>query len=214
MHITVIISYAISSLELIAAFFALIHYKKYAQSTERYFLHFLWFTFFMDTIMGSYVGPYLKINNTWIYLFYTGLSFTFYCWWYYQVLQKRIHKIISAYLLIIYIFTFVISINNHQLQKYLFIIGAFFVLVLTGFHLHQLSNSDYTLKIKHKLSFWISTALVLFNVGMFPLVLLSDYFDVRMNNTIFNIVLFFLNLILYTCFIIGFIWTKKKYNHF
>ncbi|WP_052825944.1 hypothetical protein [Neotamlana nanhaiensis] len=209
-----ILSYAVNLLELIAAIVALVNYKKYAQSTERYFLHFLWFTVFVDTFIGLFILSFYEINRTLVYYIYTGFSFCFYFWWYYRVLQKKWHKSISIVLGAIFLCVFLLGFQTNGSQKFIFIIGAFFVLILTGFHLLQLSNSSYTLKIKHKLSFWISTALVLFNIGMFPLILMSDYFKVRMDNLVFTNILFLLNLVLYTCYIIGFIWTKKKYNHF
>ena len=109
---------------------------------------------------------------------------------------------------------YALNFMNIELHQYSFIIGASFLLILTGFHLHQLLNSDYTLKIKHKLSFWITIALVLFNIGMIPFILLSKYFNVWINNSAFTIIFFILNMILYSCYIIGFTWTKKKYNHF
>lgn len=209
-----VLSYAVNFLELIAAVFALIHYPKYVQSTERYFLHFLWLTFFIDSVVGVFFSIFFEFDNIWVYYAYTGFSFSFYCWWYYKVLLKSLHKILSSVFFIIFLIAFYTGIFYLNMHKYIFVIGALLVLILTCLHLHQLSNSDYTLKIKYKLSFWISTALVLFNIGMFPLILLSNYFNVRMDNVVFTNILFFLNLVLYTCYIIGFIWTKQKYNHF
>ena len=207
------LSYLINLLEFIAAIMALIHYKKYVNSSERYFLHFLWVTFFVDTILGP-LTSFFKLDNTGVYYVYTGLSFLFYYWWYYTILRNRLYKKIIIVLSIIFMVLYVINSMNVEFQKYSFVIGASFLLILTVFHLHQLFNSDYTLKIKYKLSFWITIALVLFNIGMIPFILLSKYFNVWVNNSVFFIILFFLNMVLYSCYIIGFTWTKKKYNHF
>lgn len=207
------LTYVINLLELIAAIVALIHYKKYVNSSERYFLHFLWVTFFVDSILGP-LSIFFKIDNTWVYYGYTGISFLFYYWWYYSILINKTYKKITIVLSVIFMILYVINGLNVEFQKYSFVIGASFLLILTMFHLHQLFNSDYSLKIKYKLSFWITTALVLFNISMIPFILLSKYFNVWVNNSVFTIILVFLNIILYSCYIIGFTWTKKKYNHF
>ncbi len=207
------LSYSINALELMAAIVALIHYKKYVNSSERYFLFFLWLTFFTDTILGPLFG-YLELDNNWVYYVYTGASFLFYYWWYYTILVEKFYKKIIIVLSIIFMILYFINSTNVEFHRYSFVIGASFVLILAGFHLHQLFNSDYTLKIKYKLSFWITVALVLFNIGMIPFILLSKYFNVWVGNSTFKIILFVLNIVLYGSYIIGFTWTKKKYNHF
>lgn len=206
-------SYSINALELIAAVVALIHYKKFVNSSERYFLHFLWVTFFVDTVLGP-LSSYFKLDNIWVFYVFTGISFLFYYWWYFSILINRLYKKIIIVLSIIFLVLFVINGINVEFHKYSFVIGASFLLILTVFHLHQLFNSDHTLKIKYKLSFWITIALVLFNIGMIPFVLLSNYFNVWVDNFVFFIILIFLNIVLYSSYIIGFTWTKKKYNHF
>ncbi|GAA3590820.1 hypothetical protein Q4Q39_15600 [Flavivirga amylovorans] len=208
-----VMSYSVSAFEFAAAVIATIHYKKYVNSSEAYFLHFLWVTFFVDSILGPLIGIY-NPGNTWLYYGYTGMSFLFYYWWYYSILTEKLYKKIILTISAIFIILYVLNGINIEHHKYSFIIGASFVLIFAGFHLHQLFNSNYTLIIKHKLSFWITTALVLFNIGMIPFILLSKYFNVWAHNSVFGIILLFLNMVLYGCYIIGFIWTKKKYNHF
>ena len=208
-----IISYSINLLELITAIVALIHYKKYVNSSERYFLYFLWVTFFADIIIGS-LSFFLNFDNTWAYYGYTGVSFIFYNWWYHSILEKKLYKTIVIVLSSIFIILYIINGMNVGLHQYSFVIGATFLLILAVFHLHELFNSKYTLNLKYKLSFWITMALLLFNIGMVPYILLSKYFNVWANNPVFTVILFFLNLCLYSCYVIGFLWTKKKYNHF
>ncbi|GAA3629992.1 hypothetical protein [Flavivirga jejuensis] len=208
-----IFSYSINVLEFIAALVALIHYEKYVNSSERYFLHFLWGTFFVDAILGP-SSRFFEIDSTWLYYGYTGISFLFYYWWYYTILKEKLYKKIIIVLSIIYIILYIINSTNFEFHQYSFVIGTSFALVLAGFHLHQLFNSDHILKIKYKLSFWITTALLLFNIGVIPTILLSKYFNIYANNSVFSIILFFLNIVLYGPYILGFIWTKKKYNHF
>ncbi|MFB9057536.1 hypothetical protein ACFFU9_12375 [Mariniflexile ostreae] len=206
--------YLIHLLELTAAILALIHYKKYKSSTERYFLHFLWLTFIFDTVIGVLIRPLFEIDNTWAYYIYTGISFLFYYWWYHSVLLKTMYKRIILVFGFLFFIVYFFNFTKPNLHQYSFITGAFFLLILTGLYLHQLFNADYILNLKYKLSFWITIALVLFNISMIPFILLSEYFNFWVDNPIFVSILFFLNVVLYGCYMIGFIWTKKKYNHF
>jgi len=208
--------YIINLIELIAAIIALISYKKYAASTERYFLHFLWFTFIIDFTAGL-LGDYFKIPNTWIYNVYMGVSFLFYFKWYHTVLVQSLYKKTAVVFTIILLTIFTTDLITYPSNEYYsntFITGAVFVLILTGFYLYQLIYTKHSIAIKHKLSFWIAVALVLFNIGMIPFILLSKYFNLWGNNFVYITILLFLNIILYGCYIVGFLWTKKKYNHF
>ncbi|GGD11482.1 hypothetical protein [Hyunsoonleella pacifica] len=212
---TTLLSYSINLFELLAVCSAAINYKKYKYSSESYFLHFLILTFIVDTILGKLVGKYTIINNIWLYYAYTGLSFLFYFWWYHTVLKNTLQKKVIILFSVLFLLVYFVCGSQVDYHKYVFVLGAVFLLVLTGFHLHDLINADdHALKIKYKLSFWITIALVLFNVGMIPFILLSKYFNVWIYNSAFTIILFFLNLILYGCYIIGFTWTKTKYNQF
>ena len=74
----------------------------------------------------------------------------------------------------------------------------------------ELLNSNQVLNLKEKLSFWISTGLLLFNVGMVPLMVFSERFNA--NNELRIVILICLNAILYTCYSLGFIWSKKEIN--
>ena len=96
-------------------------------------------------------------------------------------------------------------------HKYTFVLGAVLTLICAIFHFWRLLYSDEVLVIKYKLSFWISTGLLLFNMGMIPFMLLSDYFDFA-SNPYYTATIISLNLLLYGCYILGFLWTKEKYN--
>lgn len=206
------LSYIFPAIELIAALFATIHFSKYKHSREQYFLYFLWLTFIMD-LAGVVLGPeYTTVKTIW-YAVFTVVSFVFYFYWYYSILirkQIRVIAIIAALLfLAVTALTYAFPAQLGG-QGYAFVTGATGILVLTVCHFYQLLRSDEVLAIKYKLSFWISTALLLFYMGVMPLALLTRYIEMEaFNNTI---ILLSLNVILYGCYTIGFIWTKKEYN--
>ncbi|MDO5969116.1 hypothetical protein Q4Q35_04780 [Flavivirga aquimarina] len=211
------IPYLINVLQLITAVIALVNYKKYKFSTEKYFLPFLWIVFILDFSCGILADLY-SFNIYLIYNIFIGISFIFYYNWYYSILLRELHKKLTlffAFIFVIVIITNFILNKNDEFLDYSFVTGAIFIVILTGFYFYELANTDSIFSIKYKLSFWIALAIILFYVGMIPFMLLSKYFNLAFEaNDTFIIILISLNMILYCFYIIGFLWTKKKYNHF
>ena len=203
-----------TAVEFAAALMAIVHYRKYRASNEKYFLIFLWYTFLVD-LVGAALGHIYNVDNYWLYNGYLVTMYLFYFYWYYQILKsnafRRFTRFFSAVFILVALASFIWQpMDNYHM--YTFNVGALFVLILTVFHFYQLLNDDQVLIVKYKLSFWISTGLLLFSVGMIPLFSLSEYLDFQGAGYIITLVS--LNVILYGCYIIGFIWTKKSYNHF
>ncbi|GAB5400650.1 MAG: hypothetical protein Aureis2KO_22350 [Aureisphaera sp.] len=206
--------YITNVLQLTAAIMATIHFRKYKQSHERYFLYFLWFTVLVDG-SGALLADVFKVNNWWVYNSFIIISFLFYFNWYHNILKRPNFKRTVIPFTVIFGIVALLSLFLDSWEKYhtyTFFTGAVFLLVLTVFHFYQLLNSDEVLIVKYKLSFWISTALLLFYMGMIPLIFLMEYDPIQFLS--YFIILISLNLILYGCYIIGFLWTKKEYNRF
>ena len=206
--------YIITVFEFIAAIVATAYFKKYRHSSERYFLYFLWFTFFIE-VLGAALKPFCPIVLSWIYSGFSFVSVIFYFYWYYQILKtKQLRIVVIVFASLFTLMTTLAYILPDELknQGYAFVVGSIGVLILTLFHFYRLLNSNEVLIIKHKLSFWISTGLLLFYVGIIPLVLLTKTLVISPLSRI--LILISLNLILYGCYVIGFIWTRKKYNRF
>ena len=200
----------INVFQLIAAIFATIHYKKYKNLTEKYFLHFLWFVFLLE-IFGYVYGNILEKNNNWIYNIYIFPSFLFYFYWFYSLLKRKPYRKVLYILVVSYCFFgsyIFFSLGNNELHILTYIFGSFLNLVFSIFYFSELLNSNEILNIKSKLSFWITIGLLLFNTGVIPLLC---FFHLYSGNHKLNvIILISLNLILYTCYSLGFIWAKKK----
>ncbi|RMA57790.1 hypothetical protein BXY75_2595 [Ulvibacter antarcticus] len=203
----------VNVLEFIAAIAATVYFNKYKHSSEKHFLYFLWLTFIIEII--GVICIYNGIAVEWFYQIFMIISFLFYFYWYHNILRKRIFRktvyLVSGLFIILSILAYILpeSFGN---RAYAFIAGSIGLLVLTMFHFYQLLNSDEVLIVKYKLSFWISIGLLLFYLGMVPLAQLSKYLNTGALSRM--IILLSLNCILYGCYIIGFLWTKKKYNHF
>ncbi|MFK5973047.1 MAG: hypothetical protein QM485_07175 [Flavobacteriaceae bacterium] len=204
----------ITILEFVTAVLATVLFKKYTDSREKYFLYFLWFTVFVE-IGGALMRYVFSVENFWLYNFYMVISFLFYFYWYYLILkQKNVQRTVLVFSVV---FTGVALWNLvfqswAEYHQYTFVVGALFTLIVTVFHFWQLLYSNQILVIQYKLSFWISSGLLLFYIGMVPLMLLSRYF--KLTGSSYYILIISLNGILYGCYIIGFLWTKEKYNRF
>lgn len=209
-HLLFIITFS----ELAAALVATYFYRKYKDSNEKYFLHFLWYTVIVDVVAIS-IGYLWLIENFWVYNGFMISMYLFYFYWYFSIIESPVFKKVIYVFVTLFISVAILSLSYQKwtiLYKYTFITGAFFVAILTVFHFHQLLNSNQVLVVKHKLSFWISTGLLLFSIGMIPLFFLSEYLNFKGISYVLTLVS--LNVILYGCYIIGFLWTKKNYNHF
>lgn len=207
-------SYIFPGIEFLAALVATFTFGKYVASTERYFLFFLWFTALIE-VTNPILQDTLGMQLPWLYEIYHVAVFLFYYYWYYTVLkgaQYRGIAIIAAICFLALTAMAYIFPDTMKGKGYAFVTGACGLLILTLIHYYKLLNSNEVLNIKHKLSFWISMALFLFYMGIIPLMLLSDYMGIE--DLSYFIILITLNAILYGCFIIGFLWTKKEYNHF
>ncbi len=207
-------SYLFPFIQLIAAIVGVWNIKKLSLPREKYFLLLLWFTFLVELtnlLLRDLFGVASSLGHT----IYSIISFLFYFYWYYNVLESRFSKIITLIFTTAFLtmsalaFVFPEAMGG---KGYAFVTGAISLLVLTFFHFYQLLRSDEVLVVKYKLSFWVSTALLLFYMGILPLILLAEYLEVKGSS--YTIILICLNLILYGCYIIGFIWTKKRYDRF
>ena len=206
--------YIFPSIQLIAAIVGVWNYNKLTLPREKYFILLLWFTFVVE-LLRLLLNDLFSIDFTLGHEIYSIISFLFYFYWYYNVLERRFSKIVTITFTIAFLVTtglaylFPVELGG---KGYAFVTGATGLLVLTFFHFYQLLKSDEVLVVKYKLSFWVSTALLLFYMGILPLILLAGFLEIKGSN--YTIILICLNLILYGCYIIGFLWMKKKYSGF
>lgn len=196
-------------LELITALIATINWRKYSRTTEKYFLHFIWLTFFTD-FFGSIILAYcFNSNNYALYNSYKIFVLLFLLNWYHTILKNNV---IVNYALIVYLislfFSFYYESFFYNLQKINFLTGSLILVVCSFTYFIEILKSEILYSLRRSLPFWITIGNLLFFIGVIPLILLFD--KLRITYLSFNIVLAILNTILYTSYIIGFIWMKKK----
>jgi len=207
-------SYIFSAIELVAALIGTWCFHKMTVPIHRYFLFFLWYTFLVE-ISNALLKDFFNVDISWIYEIYTVTSFLFYFYWYYFILKQKIFRqIIIICALLFIMVTIIVELFPEQMagRGFAFVTGTAGLLTVIFLHFYTLLTGDGIQIVKYKLSFWVSTALLLFYIGIIPLMLLSSYLSIEQLG--YFIILMALNIILYGCYVIGFIWMKKEYNRF
>ncbi len=177
------------------------------------FVYFLWFTFLVE-ICGAYMGKVLRISTFPLYIVYIPISYLFYFYWFFALLESIPMKKIVMGMAIVFLGISIYGFYKESWNKYhetTFVVGAVMIMICCVMHFRQLLFSDETLNVYQKLSFWVSTGLLLFNIGMVPFILLSDKFKF-VNSPYYIIVILTLNFVLYGCYSLGFIWSGEKYR--
>lgn len=199
---------------LISVVVALAHYKKIKGTKMMYFLYILLLGFMAESA-GYYVGHYTDYKNTFpIYNVYEVLSFSVYFFLFRSYVQNQTKKkiILGLYLslmmVVIYnaIFVYPSFLVYHL---YSWIYGSICFLIVIIIYLFDLLKTDVILNIKNVLLFWVSIGNLLFIIGFLPVFALSTYFNY---NGIWDYTVFSLNVLMHTCFITGFLISKREYN--
>jgi len=94
-------------------------------------------------------------------------------------------------------------------QTYSIILAGIFIVISIIILLIELLNSDKILKINKLLLFWISIGVLLFYSGILPIYVVVDLLNYQ---GLFDYIILGLNIVMYGCFITGFIVSKKEYN--
>jgi hypothetical protein len=93
--------------------------------------------------------------------------------------------------------------------SYTFALGAILLIVTIGLFLVEILNSEKILFFKRYLMFWISVGLLVFYAGILPYILSLTFVPHLLRMDSLQIIFFSLNLVMYTCFTVGFIISNK-----
>lgn len=194
--------------QLIALCIGIYHYINNRSKSVRNIIVFLSITLIVDFIARQLPSYTFLIYNS--YMIYYFLFFLF---WFKRIINDNLVKnVIYLFAFLIVITTFYNSIFQEKSSEYLsytFIAGTILIIIIASIYFIQIVRSDEILTIKSNLSFWITLGVLLFSIGMIPVLTLQKYMDLEDSNA-YYIILISLNFILYGCFSLGFIWNKKN----
>lgn len=172
----------------------------------------------LTEFVGSNLTRWTGMINYCVYNFYILASFSYYLILLKYLLIQRSYRRTADIFLIVFIL-FYLS-NLIFIQKSIsetftdsFALGVLFVLILSCLYLVEIFNSKKILNFRKSIFFWFILGVLLFHVPFLPFMLAIKWFLIESNETIYSLMLFILNVLMYGCFIIGFIWSEKKYNY-
>lgn len=190
------------------------NYKKYSQNKYlKYFLFFLIYSLLTE-IIGAYFGRVLVVKNNSIYNTWNIVNFLFYSFFFLsKISNKRKRNFIRILQFIFIIFTIInvlffssffteVLISNS-------ILGKSLVAITIIVYFSELLESDQILSIQKSLFFWIGLGAFLYNLGFIPAFALFNYTSIYGS---LKFITLGLNIVMSSCFITGFIVSKKEYN--
>jgi len=204
--------------------FSIIKLPKYFDSTLKYLPIIIGYTLFNE-ILGAliyniedftlfseeeYSSYTLFIYNIYDLIFF---SFFFYIYWKSIANNGAKTKIKNgALLFILSLVVNAIIVNPMKYELwYAYVIGSIFLIISSILYLKSLKLKSGSVGISTNLLFWISIGLLIFHVGYMPITI---YKNSNLNITVddyanVKIVHIALIVIMYTCFIIGFLRMKR-----
>ena len=203
-------------LALLSAIPGVFFYNKLPNNKAKSLLYFIWLAFIIDYV-GTNFKNWTGIVNFPIYNFYILISFTYYIILLKLLLVKIRNQRIASVSLIIYVlfygFNFLfVQRNLASPFTYVFVVGVLIILLLSFLYLFEILNSKMILNFKRSIYFWFVIGILIFHVSFLPFMVASLFFLLKYDK-ILDYVLFVLNLLMHSCFVIGFIWSEKKYNY-
>jgi len=204
-------------LALLSGIVGLFSLNKLPGKKAKFLVVLIWFSVLIE-IVGYYFTQWTGLLNYYVYNFYMFVSFSAYILLIRSILLNRSYRFAGYLFLILFIVSFFLNIwyfkeNVNHSFIYSFAIGVLLVMILSCLYLVEIFNSDKILNFKKSVFFWYILGILVFHVPFLPFMLAINWFLIRQDESIFSLVLFILNFLAHSCFIIGFIWSEKKYNY-
>ncbi len=198
-----IVSYTLIGITTLVATF---NRKQLLKSSEKYFLYYLVFIVIHE-LVAFIQNYYFKISTFVNYNIFDIVSYSFLIYWFYKILDNK--KTIT-FLGIIYIINIIISLIIEDFFNSYLKINIFgstiVILILTmSFYTHLLKKRE-VVSFTNNPQFWITTGLLIFNIGYLPVLILLNLSNFNSLYVDFGITI--LNILMYGCFIKAFLCYK------
>ncbi len=216
--VTYFLKDSIIYLELLTAFVASFYYYKYKETRLIYILCLLWFTVVIE-FTSYFLGPN-KFNliqtSYWIYNYiYHPVNFTILLFVYSLFLNKSVYnnlaRVFTIGFLLVYFLNMFFQDYKTELITLPFIVGGIFIILSISFYFIELLNSNKVLYVSKNLLFWVSVGLLIYFAGKIPMRLARNYWYEIASYDALSITGSLLSIIMNICFIIGFIWSERRY---
>ena len=217
---------------MLAAIFGTLYIKRRtAHKSAKLFVAFLWFTLFFE-ILSSYAAliyfskaeKFLFIletpfkNNYWAFNIYFLINYVVYITYVKWQLVSRWQRKLVNIILVLFLTTSIVNLFTSDVyfkahSTFTNVIGSLSLLITIGLYYYQLVRSDLVLKIGSLLPFYITIGAVILHVCFTPFLIYSSYFQSSLHpdfTDMYSTVLIFINLLVYSIYILGFIVCRRK----
>ncbi|AWK05902.1 hypothetical protein HYN56_17390 [Flavobacterium crocinum] len=204
-------------LALLSGIVGVLSLPKLPGNKAKFLVLLIWFSIITE-IVGYYFTQWTGLLNYYVYNFYMFASFSAYILLLRALLTKHNNRIASIVFFILFIIAYFLNLlyfkdDMNRSFTYSFAIGVLLVLILSCLYLIEIFNSEKILNFKKSVFFWYVLGILVFHVPFTPFMLAINWFLIKQDESIFSLVLFILNFLAHSCFIIGFLWSEKKYNY-
>ncbi len=211
--------------ELLAAVIGTIYFYKYKHTSLKYFLYLLWYitiTEFFNWYIDEnnitsllYIDDKGKEYNYWLINILDTVSFLVYYYIYFKWITDKKFKSWIKRFAILYVLLSIVNwrfVQNFftELQSYLFIVGAIFLIISILFYFIELLKSEKIVVFHKNLLFWVSIGLLIYYAGNIPFA--AEYNGYALISGIHDLflIVYILAILMYLIFTFGFIWSKKE----
>jgi len=207
--------------QFIALATSIIYYPRYNKTYQRYFLHLMAFVVLVELsgfLLSSYengdqglLKQWTGLDSRFIYNVYIIGSFLFFFYWFSQILEKH-QTLVSLFTIgfgisIVYCILFIGFFDLIWLLPIL--VGGVFTIILSCLWYAQKLTSDDAFNFLRSQKFWIVTGLLIFHLGIIPLLYFQNYV-IRVFPMSYGAIIMSLNIILYGCITFSFLCLPKK----
>ena len=197
--------YLAIAIQLLSLFIVTTKYKNYKSRFVFFFSCFIYITCVVELI-GFYYLKVLKKYSFEVYNVYTFFEFNIITLMYLSIIKDlktlNLIKLLNVTFNVIYIVSFFyIPVQNYTITIESLVLSVFFIA-----YLKELLSSDIILNYKKHLPFWITSGFLIFYLSSIPFQLIRGSLD---NREMFSIQMFLI-YIMHSCFIYGFLWSKKE----
>lgn len=206
-------------LGLIAFVLSCVRYKTLRQFHLQGYAPFLGFTLFVEW-GAAFEWFIINGSDHWIFNIYIVAEFCFYFFLFRKMLKNKKAKTVAFFGAILFPVVVVanclfIKGGFNRLATYSIISGSLLIIAFACMYFYQLLQTPEKMKLFAIPFFWICTGLLFFYAGQFVIMAIFPYLAYNKDATftqIFRTVVDNLNILLYCCFIIGFLCQRKITN--
>lgn len=173
--------------------------------------------FICYTFIGELTGIILIKNGIKANIVYNvySLVFTiFFVVFFRNYINNNTFKKVATWLIIIFLLGVTANslfaqhiINN--LQTHTFVLGFLIVAVVISLFFIDILNGDAILKLNKLPHFWVSVGVFSFAICIVPVMVIANFIGW---SGAYDYILLAVNVIMYGCFVTGFIVSKKEFN--